>query len=93
MTTQKLKVAERIHIAICAVLLGVPLILWVWLRISYAFVIAGILLTNLFTLLFVIFLHIKYRRQQEDFLKKAFSYWRSILISEIVYLMVWLILF
>lgn len=92
MTVQKLKTAEHIHIVICAILLGVPLALWIWLRISYVFVIVGILLANLFTLLFVISLHIQYRRQQEDFLKKAVSYWRSILISEFIYFVIWLVL-
>ena len=88
-TPSLLKKLERFLQIFAVITVGIHLLLWLFLKTPYLFVILGIVLTDLLLILFVVFMRVQYKRRHDSFLKEGFSYWKSILIMEVISVIFW----
>lgn len=86
-TKQSLKKLEHFLQIFSCIIIGIPLLLWLVLKTSYYFIMSGVLISNLLLVIFVIFLYREQKRQQDNFLKDAFSYWKFIALTDIIFLL------
>lgn len=82
LTKQKLKYLERISVIISIILPIIFLVIWLCGFIPLPFTKLACLLTYFLTLLFFLYLRFQYKHQSAEFIKKAISYWKSIVILQ-----------